>query len=148
MRAQQLSKCCGRDVAGLRLHTPLSTSHESWIRRRLRGHTATRATRKLPSSIRFACALLRPPQVLERFLNDDGDMHRLHLTGAELSRQVSMKPGDLSRLSSGLVRTVQLSKRACLLTSALSKLWILIPSFVTTTPLHTHMPVQTRTAGQ
>ncbi|EFJ48432.1 Mg2+ transporter protein [Volvox carteri f. nagariensis] len=42
-------------------------------------------------------------EVLERFLNDDGDMHRLHLTGAEMSRQVSMRPGDLSRLSAGLV---------------------------------------------
>ncbi|GLC37511.1 hypothetical protein PLESTB_001755400 [Pleodorina starrii] len=42
-------------------------------------------------------------EVLERFLNDDGDMHRLHLTGAEMSRQVSMRPGDLGRLSAGLL---------------------------------------------
>ncbi|GIL90883.1 hypothetical protein Vretimale_17151 [Volvox reticuliferus] len=42
-------------------------------------------------------------EILERFLNDDGDMHRLHLTGAEMSRQVSMRPGDLSRLSGGLL---------------------------------------------
>ncbi|KXZ42860.1 hypothetical protein GPECTOR_114g311 [Gonium pectorale] len=42
-------------------------------------------------------------EVLERFLNDDGDMHRLHLTGAELSRQVSMRPAELGRLSAGLL---------------------------------------------
>ncbi|GIL57731.1 hypothetical protein Vafri_12881 [Volvox africanus] len=42
-------------------------------------------------------------EILERFLNDNGDMHRLHLTGAEMSRQVSMRPGDLSRLSGGLL---------------------------------------------
>ncbi|PNH07686.1 Magnesium transporter MRS2-10 [Tetrabaena socialis] len=42
-------------------------------------------------------------EVLERFLNDDDDMHRLHLTGAELSRQVSLRQGDLGRLSASML---------------------------------------------
>lgn len=36
------------------------------------------------------CMCMQIREVLERFLNDDDDMHRLHLTGNEICRQASI----------------------------------------------------------